>query len=245
MVEIGRFRHGAHVFSGSIDADRVTERSAPGERTVNGTTVRTWDYGDLVLLSPVDAAQIIEVFQTPSGSRFRLRPSSSVGPHRAMVAVPRDGRVVTARPALGWVLGRGLHGASADEVREGIQGCLTAILFREESPFPDDPCSLATVSYEGFTTLGGTIAQRDQPPVAPPVLWHNGRELGRGEAGSQPTDPVRLIAGISSWIRLAIGDLILMGAEGGGASIRAGDHVECRCPPLRPAAVNIGLRGSA
>ncbi|HPA16673.1 MAG TPA: fumarylacetoacetate hydrolase family protein [Verrucomicrobiae bacterium] len=245
MVEIGRFRHGQRVFSGTIEGDRVTRRPPSGEPTGGGTTGEVWDYGDLVLLSPVEPVQIIDASETPTGFRFRLRPPSSVGPHRAMVSVPRDRRPVIALPRLGWVLGRGLYRAAVEEARDAVQGCVTAIIFQEDSPFPTDPYSLATVSHEGFTTLGAAVAQGSRAPDTPPILWHNGRGVSPHGTQGQVFDPGSLLADLSGWIRLGATDLILVGPDRGGVNVRPGDHLECRCPPLRPTSVNIGLRGSA
>ncbi len=239
-MEIGRFGHGERCFRGVLDGNRVIQQPDSDDAPID-TSGRVWDYGDLVVFSPIRPTQIVDIQVGAEDPKVRLRPSSSVGPHRAMVTVPRDRRAVVAMPRLGCLLRKPLFKASLQSVRDAIQGCLTAIIFEEESPFPSDPASLASLAHEGFTTLGAALTLAIPLPSIPPVLWHNGRAL----AGSAPqSDPHALIAGVSAWLHLGAGDLILTGPAP-VTRIRAGDHLECRCPPLRPSAVNIGFRGSA
>lgn len=238
-MEIGRFKYAGHVFQGLLDGDRVTEQSENGE---THSPAETRDYGDLVVLSPVQPRQIIEVELGSGSPRYRLRPNASVGPHRAMVTVPRDRRVVAAAPRLGWILDRPLHKANSAVARHALKGFLTAIVFHEESPFSDDKYSMMSIAQEGFTTLGASVLLSKVEPSAAPTLWHNGRP--QPSSGGEPLDPCAVTAALSRMIRIGEGDLILAG-HGSAVEIRPGDHVECRCAPLRPAAVNVGLRGSA
>lgn len=244
MLEIGRFRHGDRVFCGNIDAGCVTERDVAGQpATID--LARRWDYGELVVLCPTEPAHIIEATQTPSGARFRLRPPASLGPHRAMVAVPRGHKPITVWPRIGYVVQSALDRASVDQASDAILGYVTAIVFQDDTLFLEDPNSPASIAHEGFTTLGAAIAPLDGRPLGHASLWHNGREIPSGDPARPTLIPGTLLAGISAWIRLSPGDLVLVGGEQGSVRVRPGDHLECRCSPLRTAAVNIGLRGSA
>lgn len=244
MLVQGRFRHGERIFYGDVQGESVTERHALNGPTDAEARPR-WDYGELVLLCPAEPKHIIEATSTGSGTRFRLRPPASLGPHRAMVAIPRGHATVTASTRIGYVIKRDLDRASVAEAEAALVGAVTAIVFQDEALFHEDPGSPASIAHEGFTTLGPTITPMSAWPEGYPSLWHNGCEQAGGILHRGAPSPATLLAEISAWIRLGSGDLVLFGSEQGSARIRAGDHVECRCPPLRPAAVNIGLRGSA
>ena len=101
------------------------------------------------------------------------------------------------------------------------------------------------IAGKGFTTLGPTIALGLKDPPPHPCLWHNGREIAPPPDAAPPPAAATLSARLAGWIRLRRGDVILTGADEGAVVVRPGDHLECRCGPLPPVAVNIGLRGSA
>ncbi|MCC6352235.1 MAG: fumarylacetoacetate hydrolase family protein [Verrucomicrobiae bacterium] len=243
MVELGRFKHGERVFDGERQADVVVERSGGVTTDRGGASGQRWDYGDLVVLCPAEPNQIVEVTLTSAGPKFCHRPPSSLGPHRAMVSVPRGNQIVTALPRISYVISKPLERIDPNEAMGALMGCVTAITFYEGGTA--DPESSAAMAHEGYTTLGAAITVWEGGTMTLPTLWHNGRAITASEPLGWAVPAAEYIAEVSAWTPLGPGDLVLIGGEEGAARIRPGDHMECRCAPLRPAAVNIGLRGSA
>jgi hypothetical protein len=237
MVEVGRFRFGGETFVGRRTGQTVT-REGSGTGASDAREER-WDYGDLVILPPAEPGHIIEAIATASDLRFRLRPPASLGPHRAMVAVPRGDIVVKASARIGYVLS-----GDADPGLAAPMGCTSAIVLWEERA-GEELGSPVGIAGEGFTTLGPTVVIGFKDPLPPPCLWHNGRAIAPPPGTPPPPAAATLSARLAGWIRLRRGDLVLAGGDEGAVVVRPGDHLECRCGPLPPVAVNIGLRGSA
>ncbi len=237
MVQVGRFRFGGETFVGHRTGQIVTREG--GGTGASDARVERWDYGDLVILPPAEPVHLIEAIATASDLRYRLRPPASLGPHRAMVAVPRGNIVVKASPRICYVL----HG-DADPGLVAPMGCTSAIVLWEERA-GEDRGSPVGIAGEGFTTLGPTVVLGLKDPLPPPCLWHNGRAIAPPSGTPQPPAAATLSAHLAGWIRLRRGDVILTGADEGAVVVRPGDHLECRCGPLPPVAINIGLRGSA
>jgi 2-keto-4-pentenoate hydratase/2-oxohepta-3-ene-1,7-dioic acid hydratase in catechol pathway len=248
MRELGRFKQAGREFYAALAAGEAIELPE-GPWAATPATGERWALDDLVVLAPTKPELVVEAEVGPGEDgaagcpRFRLRAPATLIPHRAMVPLPAGSHRFSAHPRIALVVGRTLHRAEPRDARAAILGWATAIAFRDDTLLEQDPGSAGALNHAGFAAIGPAVLLEPAAQFGNAQLWHNGRPLAPPDGPD--FDPARVLAEASDWASFRPGDVVLLGAAATTEAIRPGDHLECRCPPLRPVALNIGLRGSA
>jgi 2-keto-4-pentenoate hydratase/2-oxohepta-3-ene-1,7-dioic acid hydratase in catechol pathway len=235
LVEGDRVR----VIKGSIFGDyRVTQASYPLEQIKFLPPTQPTSFWAVGLNY---AAHIAHQERALDAARIRreaevFRPwhkgvSCLIG-HNDPIVLPMEADFVHYEGELVIVIGRPARRVTREEAPHFILGYSCANDVSSEGSWSKDLSNWRRKGSDTFGPVGPWIETEVDPHTLEIITRLNGRERDRGSTSGMVYDCHAIVSGISQFVTLRAGDLILTGAPGAVQQLHPGDVVEIEIPGI-------------
>jgi 2-keto-4-pentenoate hydratase/2-oxohepta-3-ene-1,7-dioic acid hydratase in catechol pathway len=236
-VRVCRIAHDGGTSYASWDGEEFAELADPFALAPRHTGTRI-PAGAGRLLAPVEPRTVVGMAHN-TGAADRKRPPAAflkaartvVGPGDA-VRLADDGGTTVAEGELALVIGRETSGVRPGDLLSCVLGLTVANDITDRSAQHDDPLWTAAKSRHTFTPVGPWIETGLDPTDLEITVTVNGLEASRASTAGLARDPAEILAFVAGLMPLGPGDLVLTGAPGPDAPLRAGDSVGVRIDGL-------------
>ena len=157
--------------------------------------------------------------------------SSLIG-HNDAIVLPPEADYVHYEGELVIVIGKPARRVTPEEARHFIFGYTIGNDVSSEGSWSNDRSMWRRKSTETFGPVGPWIETDVDPHALEIITRLNGKEHDRGSTSGMTSDCYATVSGISQFITLRPGDLILTGAPGAVEAIHPGDVVEIEIPGI-------------
>ncbi|WP_430296204.1 fumarylacetoacetate hydrolase family protein [Sinomonas sp. B1-1] len=190
------------------------------------------------LLAPAEPRTVVGMAHNTGAADRALPPAaflkaarSVVGPGAA-VRLPDDAGRTVAEGELALVIGRETTGVRPSDLLSCVLGLTVANDVTDRSAQHDDPLWTAAKSRHTFTPVGPWTETGLDAGDLQITVTVNGVEASRASTAGLARDPGEILAYVARLMPLGPGDLVLTGAPGPEAPLRAGDAVGVRIDGL-------------
>jgi 2-keto-4-pentenoate hydratase/2-oxohepta-3-ene-1,7-dioic acid hydratase in catechol pathway len=250
-MKLARFRIDEWESYGLVEGDRVRviQGSIFGEYTISQAS---YPLERIKLLPPTQpisfwavglnyAAHIAHQESALDAERIRrkaaaFRPwhkgvSCLIG-HNDPIVLPPEADYVHYEGELVIVIGRPARRVTPEEASHFILGYTCANDVSSEGSWSNDLSNWRRKGCDTFGPVGPWIETEVDPHKLEIITRLNGREHDRGSTSGMMYDCYAIVSGISQFVTLHPGDLILTGAPGAVEALHPGDVVEIEIPGI-------------
>jgi 5-oxopent-3-ene-1,2,5-tricarboxylate decarboxylase/2-hydroxyhepta-2,4-diene-1,7-dioate isomerase len=209
---------------------------------LSGTVVGTLLNHAPVLLAMGDAARELPYKAPPQRPVLYVKPRNTFLQHGAVVEMPSGESHLEIGFSIGMVIGQSACHVSKDQAMEHIAGYLAVadICIPHASVYRP---SVRQRAQDGFCPLGPVVSPRDE--VADPdqlaySISANGQVVHQGITGDWVRPAAQLLADVSEFMTLSVGDVLLLGTTAGAPRLSAGTQVQVQLGTLAPLTFTMG-----
>ncbi len=152
--------------------------------------------------------------------------------HEDAIVLPPEADYVHYEGELVIVIGRPARRVTPEEAPNFILGYTCANDVSSEGSWSKDLSNWRRKSCDSFGPVGPWIETEVAPHSLEIITRLNGREHDRGSTAGMTYDCNAIVSGISQFVTLRPGDLILTGAPGAVEQLHPGDVVEVEIPGI-------------
>ena len=152
--------------------------------------------------------------------------------HNDPIVLPPEADYVHYEGELVIVIGRPTRRVTPEEARHFILGYTCANDISGEGSWSKDPSNWRKKGSDTFGPVGPWIETEVDPHRLEIITRLNGGEHDRGSTSGMIYDCYATVSGISQFVTLHPGDLILTGAPGAVEALHPGDVVEIEIPGI-------------
>ena len=152
--------------------------------------------------------------------------------HTDPIVLPPEADYVHYEGELVIVIGRPARRVTPDEARHFILGYTCANDVSGEGSWSKDLTNWRRKGSDTFGPVGPWIETEVDPHRLDIITRLNGKEHDRGSTSGMTHDCYAIVSGISQFVTLRSGDLILTGAPGAVEALHPGDVVEVEIPGI-------------
>jgi 2-keto-4-pentenoate hydratase/2-oxohepta-3-ene-1,7-dioic acid hydratase in catechol pathway len=152
--------------------------------------------------------------------------------HGDTVLLPPEADYIHYEGELAIVIGRPTRRVTPEEARHFIFGYTCANDITSEGAWQADLSNWRRKGCDTFGPVGPWIETDLDPHSVEIITRLNGKERDRGSTSGMHHNCWRIVSGISQFVTLRPGDVILTGAPGGVEALHSGDVVEVEIPQI-------------